>query len=1719
MALSPNVIAALQIMYTGRGVSASDLNWWATDGANITYAEAVALFASSPDAAIKYPFFQAPQTADKRQYIAQVFANLYNIDINDTSLVPTEELDYWINWLSLSPDNYLDFPNALNNASAAAGLTDRLEALTNKADVSLSYTEALSTAGVNTFTEAQYAEAAGIIAGVDETPASVVAAEAEVAAIAAGLSVFTIAQAQATANLPPLYTISDSADNLIAGANDPVVAGAANVIANESPAAPLDVDDANILLATANELAPGVTWDILDTAADVLAGGVAVSGAASVGITDVVDVATASQLLALGNFDGVYAIEDTSANIVADTAVSGGATAITLSDPEVPVSVASATFLQGLGIPVGPSYIVEDTSANILAAIGTPAIDNATEVIVSNTDAPLSVAQAEALLGLPNLDAGFTYILADTLENLTDAPAALLDGAVSYSLTNTNPDLGVITQAEADIVNGATNAASFNFLVADVILTPQADIVSGNSFLSVAVVEGGSIFNTLNSNDRLTGTGEDPTLSLTWQEATFGNINTIFPVLDGVETLVATLIENDLTLVSNDFDVVGQGFITGLKNIAASGTKGGDLEIINLQTALETVSVTNYFFGDDVSFSIADPELVGDDDVLRLTVDQVTKDVGDVTSIKITDFSGTGGYETLGLTSGVTTSSKGNTNTVDIEGIIAVESIGITGIENLTLSTSLIGSVVKVDATGSALIPEFEGNTVFTGDLKAFVDTPGGDINFLSGDGNDTIDIARDAETAGHTLSGGAGKDALTITGDAFSKVDAGHTVIGGEGDDTILLTGVADGPIAGHVVNSFDLINEVGGGGNDTITITGDAIGNSAGHVVFGGTGEDTVRIEGDADGVNDGGHDVFAGDDDDKVRITGNSFADAGGVSGHSVEGGTGDDLIEISGDAVIVPFGQEVANQFFDPSRPTTPDVVIPVGQPLPTTQGQYEALLASLGIPNANPAFFDQAVGFGAHTVRGGEGNDRILFGPIAGEPGDGNGTHEAFGDEGNDFIQMTGKFGGVTFDGGAGDDTLVGGDGNDILSGGADNDFLFGNQGNDTLTGGEGDDILTGGQGDDFFDVDAGFDVVEDLGDSDAPTGDQFVVRPDAEAEIRVVGDWVAVSPVTFNQGKATLTIQNPTGLLVDLSASNAAANTNGYTVIGNIGDDEIIGSRDNDTITSGRGDDSIAGLGGDDIIEGNDDDDIISGDDLVINFDDGTDEQTSGINGDDLIDAGSGNDLIAGDILVLSDVSNISFGAPGLVNLQDGGDDTIEAGLGSDIAVGDWAAGVIGDIDLNGSLVARTVRGGDDVITTKQGDNSIIFPVGQVAIDNFLVGDLLALVDGDGSDIVADDFLTVIGGDDNITGADGLDVIVGDVGLFGFELGDSEIDLTNFKLGQVNGPTVTAGDDNIVGLGGNDILVGDLFVGVINNNGIDIDGGNGFQLGGTTTFIGGDDSISGGDGNDFLAGDFVLVDQLSAPFNPLNPNDWTFVNPYATLQGQAGDSKAQAAQAAINLAQLRLEFRAVGGDDELVGGSGNDTFYGGLGADTIEIGNDVTVGGVGINGQNEIWFMNGAFENAAVNGANVDNITGFNVNNDKFVFAAGANNFLSGDATSAFAVQRVLNLQAGNTVFNLNDPILNASANNINDVFLAVNADNSVGASLSVSLLPGLPSLVEMQQINVTSGALAGREFLFINNGVAAVSSQDDFLVELTGISGTFGLDLTPNFEVREFYA
>lgn len=78
-----------------------------------------------------------------------------------------------------------------------------------------------------------------------------------------------------------------------------------------------------------------------------------------------------------------------------------------------------------------------------------------------------SIALAnEIIAGATNaaeLELNATYTLADTLENLTAAEAAVLEGAASYSLTDEAGDLGSLTEEQIALVEGATNAPDFTY--------------------------------------------------------------------------------------------------------------------------------------------------------------------------------------------------------------------------------------------------------------------------------------------------------------------------------------------------------------------------------------------------------------------------------------------------------------------------------------------------------------------------------------------------------------------------------------------------------------------------------------------------------------------------------------------------------------------------------------------------------------------------------------------------------------------------------------------------------------------------------------------------------------------------------------------------------------------------------------------------------------------------------------------------------------------------------------------------------------------------------------------------------------------------------------------------------------------------------------------------------------------------------------------------------
>ncbi|MBE5232391.1 MAG: DUF4214 domain-containing protein [Microcystis aeruginosa PMC 728.11] len=161
-------------------------------------------------------------------------------------------------------------------------------------------------------------------------------------------------------------------------------------------------------------------------------------------------------------------------------------------------------------------------------------------------------------------------------------------------------------------------------------------------------------------------------------------------------------------------------------------------------------------------------------------------------------------------------------------------------------------------------------------------------------------------------------------------------------------------------------------------------------------------------------------------------------------------------------------------------------------------------------------------------------------------------------------------------------------------------------------------------------------------------------------------------------------------------------------------------------------------------------------------------------------------------------------------------------------------------------------------------------------------------------------------------------------------------------------------------------------------------------------------------------------------------------------------------------------------NDGITGGSGSDLLQGNAGQDTL-------TGGAGV----DQFIYGGGFPNNAGT-ANVDRIADFvaGVGGDQFKFATGANQFLNG-----------VNFTAATTV-NINDPKTVATAANIDAVFAGITA---ITASTDATLQAAL--------VTVSAGLAAGT-YLYVNDGTGAVSNANDFLVNVSGITGT--LSVTP---------
>ena len=408
-------------------------------------------------------------------------------------------------------------------------------------------------------------------------------------------------------------------------------------------------------------------------------------------------------------------------------------------------------------------------------------------------------------------------------------------------------------------------------------------------------------------------------------------------------------------------------------------------------------------------------------------------------------------------------------------------------------------AAIDAPATDSALAQTITGGT-----LADSLSGGAGNDTATGGAGNDTIDMGDGNDSFGSyateagadSIHGGAGNDSLNGGGDndQIWGDEGNDTLTGGVGDDN-LIGGAGDDLFI--IVDDHNYDNVDGGTDFDWIGFgnfastqgvvvsfsgsdsgTWDFVGTTGAGVfntiegISGTDYADTINASLDANGaylLGWGGNDL----------ITGGSGNDSleGGAGNDTISGGGGADYIFVrrsDGTDLIIGGETGIDSDFiaFDATGGTSGVSVTFSGN----EAGSYSFTGAALGsftqiewIQGSTLSdTVNAAVTTGGVTVNGGAGDDSLTGG---------SGADHLVGDAGND-----------TLSGGGGADTLSGGEGDDCVSGGLGDDLLTGWTGNDTLSGGAGNDYLNAISGANLLDGGDGADTVIGGTDNDTLIG-------------------------------------------------------------------------------------------------------------------------------------------------------------------------------------------------------------------------------------------------------------------------------------------------------------------------------------------------------------------------------------------------------------------------------------------------------------------------------------------------------------------------------------------------------------------------------------------------------------------------------------------------------
>jgi Ca2+-binding RTX toxin-like protein len=676
------------------------------------------------------------------------------------------------------------------------------------------------------------------------------------------------------------------------------------------------------------------------------------------------------------------------------------------------------------------------------------------------------------------------------------------------------------------------------------------------------------------------------------------------------------------------------------------------------------------------------------------------------------------------------------------------------------------------------------------------------------------------------------------------------------------------------------------------------------------------------------------------------------------------------------------------------------------------------------------------------------------------------------------------------------------------TGNVGNNIITGNSGNNTLNGGAGTDTLIGSTGDDIYIVDSATDIItENVGE----------------------GTDTIQSSVTYTI--ATLTnFEKLT--LTGTTAINGTGNAANNVITGNSGNNTLNAGAGNDTLNGGAGIDSLVGGTGDDIYIVDSATDIIAE-----NVNEGTDTIQSSV---------------TYTIATLTNVENLTLTGTTAINgtgnaannviTGNSGNNTLNAGAGNDTLNGgagiDSLVGGTGDdiyiVDSATDIIAENVNEGTDTI-----QSSVTYTIATLTnVENLTLTGTTA-INGTGNaanNVITGNSVnnTLDGGvgNDTLDGGAGKDTLIGGLGD-DIYIVDNTTDIITENANEGTDTIQSSVTYSIAANVENLTLTGTTAINGTGNAGNNIITGNNAN----NVIIGnaGNDTLDGGDGSDALIGgtgnDIYLVNSTTDTITE-NANEGT-----DTIQSSVTFTIATL----TNVENLTLTgTTAINGtgnagnniitgngvNNTLDGGAGIDTLIGGTGDDIYIVDSITDIITENANEgtdtiQSSVTFTIATLtnvENLTLTGTTAINGTGNAGNN--IITGNSANNTLTGGLgkdtlTGGLGVDRFDYRTLADSVFSNFDVITDFSTANHfwgDDRFLVSTARSGFSNAGTVATLDtnGIAAKLTTAAFTANSAAqfsFGSRSFVALNDATAGFSATTDAIIEVTGLTGTLGLN------------